>query len=75
MHLTRVTAAGMESPDQIGTSELGGAAPRITIQLKLRNDSVADAEFMAFGYGVTIAACSVLTDPSPGRLHHKSFAQ
>lgn len=57
----------MVSPDLIGNSQLAGAAPRITIQLKLHDERVAEASFLAFGCGVTIAACSMLTELVIGR--------
>jgi NifU-like protein involved in Fe-S cluster formation len=63
-------AGRMHEPDRIGEASLDGSAPRVTIQLRIVGDHVVEARFLAFGCGVTIAACSMLTEMIRGRHVH-----
>ena len=54
-------AGHMDRADVVGKASLDGRAPYISIFLKLDGDVITKASFQAFGCGVTIAACSLLT--------------
>jgi nitrogen fixation NifU-like protein len=58
---------GMRDPDRIGRASLDAGSPRVTIQLRIIDDQVDEAMFLAFGCGVTVAACSMLTEIIRGR--------
>jgi NifU-like protein involved in Fe-S cluster formation len=57
----------MASPDAVGHASLDGRAPRVTVHLRIRDEIVEQLMFQAFGCGVTIASCSVLTELATGR--------
>lgn len=53
----------LDSANAVGMASLNGQAPYTTIHLRIEeNEAIADAKFEAFGCGVTIAACSALTE-------------
>ena len=55
----------MDSADGVGKSSLEGRAPYITFFVRLRDDAentCAEATFLAFGCGFTLACCSILTE-------------
>jgi nitrogen fixation NifU-like protein len=55
-------AGPMDVPDVVGSADVDGHAPRVTIYLRLGGEIISDARFTTFGCGVTIAACSMLTE-------------
>ena len=57
----------MEDANAVGSASLNGKAPRVSISLKIENNTVTHAQFEAFGCGVTIACGSVLTEMIIGR--------
>src|SRR5689334_17355334 len=57
----------MASPDAMGTAHGMGGAPAVTFYLSVKVGVVDGAQFDATGCGVTIAACSLLTEMLIGK--------
>ena len=57
----------MKSPDCIGTAGVPGQGRFIQLFFRLANGRVERMQFEAYGCGVTIAVCSVLTELTEGR--------
>jgi NifU-like protein involved in Fe-S cluster formation len=57
----------IESPAAVGEASLNGRAPKIIIYLKIVDGIIAHARFRAFGCGVIIACCSLLTELVSGQ--------
>jgi nitrogen fixation NifU-like protein len=67
-HAARPRNVGeLPNANQIGKADVNGRAPRITIALRVDNQVVTASSFRAFGCGVTIAACSMLSEIIIGR--------
>ncbi len=60
-------AGRMPEPDVVGEANVDGHAPYMTLQLRIRAGSIAEAKFLSFGCGVAIAAGSALTELITGR--------
>ena len=54
-------AGKMDNPDAIAESRLSGGGPCVRLRLRIDDGVITQASFLAFGCGVTIAACSALT--------------
>ena len=64
-------AGKLDSPTIVGEADRADRAPRVTIYLQIAGERISQASFTAFGCGVTIACCSVLTVLATGRsVHH-----
>ena len=57
----------LDCPDVVGKASLDGRAPYVSIFLRLDGELITKASFQAFGCGVTIAVCSMLTDLITGQ--------
>jgi NifU-like protein involved in Fe-S cluster formation len=57
----------MDSPHMVGQSSLDGRAPFIKVYIRTHKESVIEARFEASGCGVTIAACSMMTELMVGK--------
>jgi len=57
----------METPDCIGVAGIPGQGRCVQLFLRLAGDRLERMQFCATGCGVTIAACSVLTELAEGR--------
>lgn len=60
-------AGRMDSPDAVGHADRGGGPPSTDIYLKVADERVAQAQFITFGCGVSVASCSVVTELSIGK--------
>ncbi len=56
-----VNAGPVENPDGVGEADLNGRAPRIRIEIRIRENMVTDFGFHSVGCGYMIAAGSVLS--------------
>jgi NifU-like protein involved in Fe-S cluster formation len=61
----------MTNPDGVGTFSLNGHAPFVVFYLRVKSGCIDKISFEAQGCGVTIAACSILTDLAT----HKSLRE
>lgn len=57
----------MPDADGVGSADVAGRAPRMTVYLKQAGSRVERASFQSFGCGAAIAAGSVLTELVAGR--------
>ena len=57
----------LPSASAVGKASLHGRAPYVTIYLDIQDGTISQAQFTAFGCGVTIASCSALTEMLVGR--------
>lgn len=54
-------AGKIDDATVVGEGDLDGQAPRVSLYLRIEEGDVTKCGFTAFGCGVTIAACSALT--------------
>ena len=52
----------MEAPDAVGRADRDGQPPITTILLRVKDERIVEIKFQTFGCGVSVAACSVLTE-------------
>ena len=57
----------MQAPDAVGHADRNGTPPTTDIYLRIDNERVLASKFTTFGCGVSVAACSVLTELVNGK--------